>query len=400
MTEPKSAMAFDFNTPIDRRGTASLKWDFCERVHGVSGVIPMWVADMDLPAPPVVIEALRTRAAHGVYGYPMAPASLWDAAAGWLKRRQGWEVKPSWITLAPGVVPALALCVSAFTRPGDAIVIQTPVYHPFYSSIELNGRRIVRNPLRWDGRRFVMDLQAGDPWRDPRTRMLILCSPHNPVGRVWTRDELLALDAVCASGDLVVIADEIHADLILPGHAFTPYATISPAAAARTLTLTAPSKTFNVAGLGTALAIASEPRLKERFDAQLQSAGLSVNNVFGLAACEAAYRGGDAWLEALLVHLDGNAAFVERFLAERLPRVGFVRPEGTYLGLLDFRALGLAQKDLNDLLLRKAKVFFDPGTKFGEELRGWQRINLGCPRPQLSEALERVAGAIEGFGRP
>jgi cystathionine beta-lyase len=166
------------------------------------------------------------------------------------------------------------------------------------------------------------------------------------------------------------------------------------------VTLTAPSKTFNLAGLGTALAIASEPRLKERFDAQLQSAGLAVNNVFGLAACEAAYRGGDAWLDALLVHLDGNAAFVERFLAERLPRVGFVRPEGTYLGLLDFRALGMAQKDLNDLLLRKAKVFFDPGTKFGEELRGWQRINIGCPRAQLSEALERVAGAIEGLGRP
>jgi cystathionine beta-lyase len=393
-------MPFDFDTPIDRRGTASLKWDFCERVHGVSGVIPMWVADMDLAAPPVVVKALRARAAHPVYGYPMVPASFWQAAAGWFKRRQGWDVNPSWMTLAPGVVPALNLCVEAFTRPGDKIVIQTPVYHPFYSAIELNGRRIVRNPLRWDGRRFVMDLEGGEAWRDPRTRMLILCSPHNPVGRVWTREELIALEAACAARDLVVIADEIHGDLILPGHAFTPYATISPAAAARTVTLAAPSKTFNVAGLGTALAIASEARLKDLFDARIQSAGLNVNSVFGLAACEAAYAGGDAWLDALLSYLDGNAAFAERFAADRLPRLGFIRPEGTYLGLLDCRALGLSQMELNDLFLKTARVYFDPGTKFGEELRGFQRINIGCPRAQLREALERVAGAVAGRSRP
>jgi len=392
-------MSFDFDAPIDRRGTASLKWDFCERVYGVPGVIPMWVADMDFAAPPVVLEALRRRAAHGVYGYPMVPASFWEAAAGWFRRRQSWPVERSWMTLAPGVVPALSLCVNAFTRPGDKIVIQTPVYHPFYSAIELNGRRIVRNPLRWEGRRLVMDLASADVWRDPRTRLLVLCSPHNPGGRVWTRAELAALEAVCAARDIVVIADEIHGDLILPGHAFTPFATLSAGAAARTVTLTAPSKTFNVAGLGTALAIASNPRLKDAFDAQIQSAGLTVNSVFGLAACEAAYAGGDGWLDALLAYLDQNAAFTEQFVAERMARIGFVRPEGTYLGLLDFRALGLSQTDLNDLLLRKAKVFFDPGTKFGEELRGWQRINLGCPRAQLGEALERVARAVESLGR-
>jgi cystathionine beta-lyase len=393
-------MAFDFGTPIDRRRTASLKWDFCERVHGVSGVIPMWVADMDFAAPPAVIEALRTRAGHGIYGYPMVPPSFWDAAVGWLKRRQGWDVRPGQMSLIPGVVPGLNLCVNAFTRPGDTIIIQTPVYHPFYSSIETNGRRVVRNPLKFEGGRFVMDLGSGDPWSAPRTRMLILCSPHNPVGRVWTREELLRLAEACAARDLVVIADEIHGDLVLPGHRFIPFATLSPDAANRTVTLTAPSKTFNLAGLGTALAIASNPKLKSLFDAQVQSAGLTMGNVFGLAACEAAYAGGDAWLDELLAYLDGNAGFAQEFIATEIPGLKFVRPEGTYLGLLDCRELGMGQKELDDFLLREAKVFFDPGPRFGEELRGYQRINLGCPRALLQEALERIARAVQALPGP
>ncbi len=388
-------MSFDFDTLVDRRRTASLKWDFCERVLGVSGVIPMWVADMDFPAPPVVTEALRARAAHAVYGYPLVPASFWSAAAGWFERRQGWAVRPDQMSLIPGVVPGLNLCVKAFTRPGDKIVIQTPVYHPFYSSIENNGRRIVKNPLSFQGGRFVMNLGAGEPWSDPRTRMLILCSPHNPVGRVWSREELGALAEACAARDLVVIADEIHGDLTLPGRRFVPFASLSPAAAARTVTLTAPSKTFNLAGLGTALAVASNPRLKGPFDAQIQSSGLTIGNVFGLAACEAAYAGGDAWLDELLAYIDGNAAFTRDFFAARVPAIKFLPPEGTYLGLLDCRELGLDPRELNDFFLRKAKVYFDPGPRFGEELRGYQRINLGCPRALLEEGLERIARAAE-----
>ena len=387
-------MPFDFDTLLDRRRTASLKWDFCERILGVSGVLPMWVADMDFPAPPAVAEALRVRAGHSIYGYPLVPASFWSAAVGWLKRRQGWDVRPDQMSLIPGVVPGLGLCINAFTRPGDKIVIQTPVYHPFYSSIEDNGRRIVRNPLSFQEGRFVMDLGAGEPWSDPRTRMLILCSPHNPVGRVWTGEELTALADACAARDLVVIADEIHGDLILPGHLFVPFATLSPDAAARTVTLTAPSKTFNLAGLGTALAVTSNPRLKDLFDAQVRSAGLTMGNIFGLAACEAAYAGGDAWLDELLAYIDGNAAFAGDFLAVHVPGIKFLRPEGTYLGLLDCRELGMSQRELDDFFLRKAKVYFDPGPRFGEELRGYQRINLGCPRALLEEALERIARAV------
>jgi cystathionine beta-lyase len=387
-------MTFDFDAILDRRGTGSYKWDFCERAFGEKDVIPMWVADMDFAAPPAVVDALKVRAAHAAYGYPLISRSFWAALSGWLKRRQGWEAGRNEMSLLPGVVPGLNLCVNAFTRPGDKIVIQTPVYHPFYAAVENNGRRIVRNPLAFEGGRFAMDFDHLKSLDDGRTRMIILCSPHNPVGRVWTREELARLAEIAAAGDWVVVADEIHGDLILPGHRFTPFATVSPEAAGRTVTLTAPSKTFNVAGLSTAAAIIGNPRLKALFDGQLQNAGLSMGNVFGLAAFEAAYREGEAWLEALLVYLAGNAEFAGRFLAEKVPGINLIAPEGTYLGLLDCRGLGLDQAELDRFFLREAKVYFEPGPRFGDELRGFQRINLGCPRPLLGEALERIERAV------
>jgi cystathionine beta-lyase len=387
-------MTFDFDTILDRRRTGSYKWDFCERAFGEKDVIPMWVADMDFAAPPAVVDALKARAAHGAYGYPMVSKSFWMAFSDWVKRRQGWEVGRNEMTLLPGVVPALSLCVQAFTRPGDKIVIQTPVYHPFYAAVENNGRRLVRDPLSFDGGRFTMDFDHLKSLDDARTRMIILCSPHNPVGRVWTLEELGRLAGIAAAGDWVVVADEIHGDLILPGHRFMPFASISKEAAARTVTLTAPSKTFNVAGLSTAVAIIGNPRLKALFDSQLQSAGLTMGNVFGLAAFEAAYREGDAWLDALLVYLAGNSEFAVGFLAEKVPGIKLIVPEGTYLGLLDCRGLGLEQAELDRFFLREAKVYFDPGPRFGDELRGFQRINLGCPRPLLREALERIERAV------
>jgi len=387
-------MKTDFDSILDRRRTGSYKWDFCERAFGEKDVIPMWVADMDFAAPPAVVETLKARAAHGAYGYPMVSKSFWTAFSDWLKHRQDWTPGRNEMTLIPGVVPALNLCVNAFTRPGDKIVIQTPVYHPFYSAVENNGRRLVRNPLAFDGRRFTMDFDHLKSLDDSRTRMIILCSPHNPVGRVWTREDLGRLAELAAAGDWIVVADEIHGDLILPGHRFTPFASISKEAAARTVTLTAPSKTFNIAGLSTAAAIIGNPRLKSLFDSQLQSAGLTMGNVFGLAAFEAAYREGEAWLDELLAYLAGNSEFAGRFLAERLPEIKLIAPEGTYLGLLDCRGLGLEQAELDRFFLREAKVYFDPGPRFGEELRGFQRINLGCPRSLLREALERIERAV------
>jgi len=387
-------MRYDFDKILDRRNTGSLKWDFCERVLKEKDVIPMWVADMDFPAPQPVIEAVKKRAEHGAYGYPMIPRSYWTAIIDWLRTRHGWEVKREWLSKSPGVVPALSLCVHAFSCPGDKIIIQPPVYHPFYAAIENNGRRIVRNPLRFENGRFTMDLEDLEKKIDPRTRMVILCSPHNPVGRVWTRDELECFGKICIEKDLVILSDEIHAELVFPGYKHIPIASISGEIAGRTITCMAPSKAFNVAGLNTSVVVAPNPKILHQFKTQAQNAGLTEGNIFGIVALEAAYRDGAEWLDQLLDYLGGNMAFAEEFFKQRIPRIRFLRPEGTYLALLDCRDLGMTQKELNEFFLKKAKVHFDDGSIFGEELVGFERANFGCPREVLRQALENIERAV------
>ncbi len=290
----------DFDTVLDRRHTHSLKWDHCRDTFGLDDVIPMWVADMDFAAPPEVVAAIERRAAHGAYGYVSVPESFWESAIAWLEQRHQWTVNRRWLQRAPGVVPALSLCVNAFTAPGDGVVVQTPVYYPFFHAIEKNGRRIVRNPLLADGDTFRMDLADLERRIDDRTRMLILCSPHNPVGRVWTRPELEALGELCVRRDLIVLSDEIHMDLTLPGHTHVPLATISPELSERTVTCVAPSKTFNVAGLSMSLIVARNSELLARYESQFDAAGLEIANLFGTVALEAAYRSGAEWLDQLL----------------------------------------------------------------------------------------------------
>jgi len=387
-------MAFDFDAITDRRKTWSLKWDFGERILGARDILPLWVADMDFPAPPAVVEALTRRAAHGIYGYPMTPPTFWPAILGWLENRQGWRVQKEWLVRAPGVVPSLAFCVRAFTRPGDKVMVQTPVYFPFFSAVEKNGRELVRNPLRLEAGHFLMDFDDLEAKVDSRTRLLILCSPHNPVGRVWTRDELTRLGEIAAAKNLIVISDEIHGDLVFGGRRHLPFAAISEDLERRTVTLLAPSKTFNVAGLTTSLAVIADPDLRERFKDRLESAGFEIGNLLGLVAMEAAYAHGGPWLDELLVYLEGNADIIAPFLADRAPKVEFIRPEGTYLGLLDCRKLGLDPGALHEFFWKKARVYFSEGTLFGEELRGFERINFGCPRSILREALDRVAHAV------
>jgi cystathionine beta-lyase len=391
--------SFDFDAVIDRRHTHSLKWDHCGSTFGLDDVIPLWVADMDFAAPPAVVEAVSRRAAHGAYGYASTPESFWESVTGWLRNRHGWEVERGWLARSPGVVPALSLCVHAFTRPGDGIVVQTPVYYPFFRAVEDNGRRLLRNPLTFEGGRYRMDLAGLERTVDQDTRMLILCSPHNPVGRVWTRDELERLGEVCERRDLVVLSDEIHMDLVLGRRRHVPFATLSPALADRTVTCLAPSKTFNVAGLCMSIVVASNASLLARYTAQFTAAGLVIGSLFGAVALEAAYRHGGEWLDELLVYLEANVDLVERFLAERVPQIRFIRPEGTYLALLDCRALGLSQRALDDFFLREAGVYFDSGPWFGEELKGFERINLACPRKTLTEALERIERAVGKGGR-
>jgi cystathionine beta-lyase len=391
-------MKYDFDKAVDRTDTESLKWVYPRKVLKVEDAIPMWVADMDFEAPPAVVEAVRRRAAHGIYGYPLVPPSFYAAAIDWLKRRHGWEIQKTWMAKTPGIVPALNYCVRAFTKPGDGVIIQTPVYHPFYFAVENNGRRVVRNPLRFDGRRYTMDLEDLERKIDAPGRMLILCSPHNPVGRVWTRDELEALGRIAVARDLLVISDEIHADLIYRRHKHHVLAALSPDLANRTITCIAPSKTFNIPGLSTAAVVASNPALLKNFEDEAERAGFELGQVFGIVGFEAAYAHGADWLDELLPYLEANVDVMEKFLEERIPGIRLIRPEGTYLALLDCRGLGLEPAALNDFFLKNARVYFSDGTTFGSELQGFVRINFGCPRALLQEALERIERAVAGLG--
>ncbi len=392
-------MKYDFDRIVDRTGTESLKWVYPRKVLKVEDAIPMWVADMDFEAPPAVVEAVKRRAEHGVFGYPLVPPSFFAAAIGWLERRHGWAVRKKWMAMTPGIVPALNYCVRAFTRPGDPVIIQTPVYHPFYYAIENNGRRVVRNPLRFDGRRYTMDLDDLRTKIDEPGRMLILCSPHNPVGRVWSKEELEALGRIAVERDLLVIADEIHHDLVYRGHRHHVLALLAPELAHQTITCIAPSKTFNTAGLVTAAVVAANPDLLKKFEDEEERSGFDLGNALGIVAFEAAYTHGEAWLEELLPYLEANVDLIETFLEERVPGVRLVRPEGTYLALLDCHGLGLEPDDLNEFFLKKARVYFSDGKIFGDEAAGFVRINFGCPRPLLAEALERIERAVRELGR-
>jgi cystathionine beta-lyase len=386
---------YDFDRIIDRTGTESLKWVYPRKILKVEDAIPLWVADMDFEAPPAVVEVLKRRAAHGVFGYPLVPPSFYAAAIDWLKRRHGWEVQKPWMAMTPGIVPALNYIVRAFTKPGDPVIIQTPVYHPFYYAIENNGRRVVRNPLRFDGKRYTMDLDDLRTKIDEPGRLLILCSPHNPVGRVWTREELEALSRVAVERDLLVISDEIHHDLVYRGHRHHVLAALSPELAQQTITCIAPSKTFNIPGLSTAAVVIPNPDLLAKFKDEAERAGFELGQVFGIVGFEAAYAHGGDWLDELLPYLEGNIAFMGEFLAERLPKIRLISPEGTYLALLDCRELGIEPTTLNNFFLKKAHIYFSDGAIFGRELEGFVRINFGCPRSVLREALERIERAVK-----
>jgi len=395
MKNSENSIVSPFDKVVDRTKTESMKWIYPREVLKVQDAIPMWVADMDFEAPPAVVEALRRRADHGVFGYPLVPPSLYAAAMSWLERRHGWAVERSWIAVTPGIVAALNYCVPALTKPGDGIIIQTPVYHPFYYAIENHGRRVVRSPLRFDGRRYEMDLDDLERKIEAPGQLLILCSPHNPVGRVWRGEELERLGRIAVERELLVISDEIHHDLVYGGHHHQVFAALSPDVAARTVTCIAPSKTFNIPGLSTAAVIASNPDLLQKIENEAERAGYDLGQVFGIVGFEAAYAHGEPWLDALLPYLEANVDFIETFVAGRIPGIRFVRPEGTYLALLDCRNLGIEPGALNDFFLHKAGIYFSDGAMFGKELEGFVRINFGCPRSLLREALERIERAVK-----
>jgi len=399
-----------FDEEIDRRGTNSLKWEFIQqqedpprwehsdRFSGENRVLPMWVADMDFRCPEPVVKALVARAQKGIYGYTAPTDDFFHSVVSWMARRHGWEIAPQWICITPGVVPALNMLVRTFISPGDRVLIQPPVYHPFYHAIENNGGEVVTNPLVYENGRYHMDFtDLQEKSKDPKVKMAILCSPHNPVGRVWTRDELLHFGEICIENNVLVISDEIHGDLIFKGHSFTPFAEISRDFAQHSIICTAPSKTFNLAGLQISCIIIPDEDLRARFGKTLESNGLILPNSFGLVALQAAYDQGEEWLEEALSYLQANLDYLEAYVAEHIPQIGFVRPEGTYLVWLDCRRLGLDKLQLKRLIMEEACVYLDEGFIFGPEGDGFERINIACPRSVLVEALQRIRDAIAGL---
>jgi cystathionine beta-lyase len=403
-------MQYDFDTLIDRRNTASEKWDFVQygenldrtrptnAFFGDDPILPMWVADMDFACPPAVVQALQERVGHPIYGYTDKADSYFAAVTGWMQRRHGWTVTPEWIVTTPGVVPALNLLVRTVVRSGEKVLVQTPVYYPFYGAIANNNAEIVRNPLVLEEGRYRMDFDDLEAkCADPAVTMAILSNPHNPVGRVWSREELTQFGEICSRNGVLVVADEIHGDLIMPGSTFTPFGTLAPKLAEKAVICTAPSKTFNLAGLQTSNIIIADPDMRTRFEQTLTATGLFGLNPFGKAALEAAYTHGEEWLGELLEYLSGNLDYIEKFIAREIPSLSVIRPEGTYLVWLDCRRLGLGRHVLRELMFEKARVYFDEGFIFGPEGDGFERINIACPRSIVVKAMERIQKAVLEF---
>ncbi|MFB5761832.1 MalY/PatB family protein [Paenibacillus medicaginis] len=385
----------DFNLHIDRTRSNSYKWDNRAAVFGTEDVLPMWVADMDFQAPPAVIRAVRERVEHGVFGYTYPSPSYYESIINWMQNRHNWKIEKEWIQFCPGVVPALSLIVEMFTEPEDQVMIQTPVYPPFHSVVKNHGRELVCSPLLEQDGYYSMDFEDMESkMADGKVKLLILCSPHNPVGRVWTKQELQQLADLCAKWNVLVVSDEIHADLVFEAGSHTPFASLSEGAAQRSIICTAPSKTFNIAGLHTANLVIPNKELRAKFSKALEIHAMGSATPLGLAAAEAAYREGAEWLDALLDHVRGNMDYVCDFCEGHLPEVKVWRPEGTYLLWLDFRALGLKGKELSSFLIEEAKLGLNSGDSFGTDGDGFMRMNLGCTRATVEEAMRRLEAAV------
>ncbi len=388
----------DFDERIDRKNTSCIKYDFTVQRGKPEGILPLWVADMDFKAPQPVLDALKARVEHGIFGYSEGKEEYFEAVQDWMKRRHGWSVERNWLVKTPGVVFALAMAVKAYTKPGDGVMIQQPVYYPFSEVIEDNGRKIVDNTLYLgeDGI-YHMDLEDFEKKAvENQVKLYFLCSPHNPVGRVWTREELTQLGEICERLDIIVVSDEIHQDFIFKGE-HQVFAAINENLKNRTITCTAPSKTFNVAGLQISNIFISNPELKHKFKKEIAAAGYSQLNALGLTACEAAYRYGEDWHDQLMEYLKENIRLVRTFLEDNLPEIKLIEPDGTYLIWLDFRALGLSEQEREELIVKKAGLWLDSGAMFGSIGEGFERINIACPRSIIMEALSKLKIAVKNL---
>jgi cystathionine beta-lyase len=398
-------MKYDFDCVHSRLNTDCAKWDAAKMLFGSEDVIPMWVADMDFPAARPIVEALEKRAEHEFYGYPMAGKSLTEAIVDRLQRKFNWRIEPEWIVFTPGVIPAIHAAVKALTHPGDEIILQEPVYYPFFGTVKGNGCQIATNRLKFINGQYEMDFADLESKFTPgggmhraasRARAIVLCNPHNPIGRLWGKEDLIKLGNIVIGHGATVISDEIHCELLFKGYTHTSFATLSKEFEQNCIVCMAPSKTFNLAGLSASSIIIPNKKLRTLFNEAASGMAHSVN-VFGLTAMEAAYRYGDEWLEQLLDYLQANLDFTLAYFAENIPKITPVKPQGTYLLWLDCRALGLDDDALNRFMKEQAKVGLDDGPMFGAGGSGFQRMNIACPRSILAEALGRIEKAVKAL---
>ncbi len=387
-------MDWVFDEIINREGTDSVKYDLRQEIFGRNDIIPMWVADMDFKTPAFIIERLKSRLKHEIFGYSFRPPEYLNSIARWLLDRHKWSIEKEWICFSPGIVPALNISTLAFTRPGDSVIVQPPVYFPFFSAVESHGRDIIYNKLVIKDNRWAMDFDGLLSSITEKTKMIIISNPHNPVGRVWSSSELKELAGICLENKIIILSDEIHCDLILPGFTHTPVANISEEIADITVTCIAPSKTFNLAGLSTSSVIISNPVLRKYFKKKIDDLHIGNGNIFGTEASIAAYTEGHKWVDALMDYIERNVSFVISYCNDFIPEIVPVKPEGTYMIWLDCKKLMISTKELQDFFVKNAGVGLNEGSQFGPGGEGFMRMNLATSLQKVEEAMNRIGKAV------
>lgn len=385
---------YDFDEIIDRNGTDCIKWDGRKMIFGREDILPLWVADMDFRTPDFIVEAIKERANHEIFGYTFKSESFYQSIIGWMRRRHNWDIKKEWISFSPGVVAGITYSIESFSKPGDGVVVMPPVYFPFFDCVKGLNRKMVENPLKIVDGRFTFDLDDLEKKVTPDTKILLLCNPQNPGGMAWTREELLSLAEFCLSHKILIISDEIHSDLVLPEYKHTPLAILSDEISMNSITCMAPSKTFNVAGLATSILIIPDKRKFAAYERTIGVGHLGMGNLFGNIAMEAAYSSGDEWVDQLVNYLGDNYLFLENFLKDNLPELKAMKLEATYLVWLDFRNYGMKDEELTRFLVEKAGVGLNNGKRFGTGGDDRMRMNIGCPRSILEQAIGQISDAF------
>ncbi|MFP4619792.1 MAG: MalY/PatB family protein [Bacteroidales bacterium] len=390
-------MPYNLDELIPRANTNSVKYDLRKKLFGREDILPMWVADMDFKVPPSVSEAIMERARHEIYGYSIRPESFYQSVMHWTERRYNWPIARDWLTFTPGIVPGVNLSIIKLTDPEEKVMIQPPVYFPFFQAVKQNNRQLVENRLILRDGRYHIDMDDFEEQLKSGVKLFILSNPHNPGGSVWTRKELKTIGELCVRYGTLIIADEIHSDIVFPGNVFTPMASISDAIAQNTLTFLAPSKTFNIAGLSTSIGIIPNNKLKEAFNEMIQRIHLWHGNIFGNVALEAAYNHGEEWLDELIEYLQGNLQLINNYVDNRIPGMHLIKPEGTYLAWLDCRELPIDNNRINRFMVEKAGVGMNEGSTFGDNGAGFQRLNFACPVKTLETALNNMERAVRKY---